>query len=409
MPWASLVSNASAAPPLARLRRYRRSRASTGAIDLSRMEPSPELLPHAELRRCMDHVLRTRKARALAYAPPEGVDVLREQIAQRLVADGMPARAEDVLVTTGSQQAIDLVARALIDPGDRFLADETTYAGALNLLSMCGAQLVGVPSDRHGPSLDWLERSITSRVKGLYLMPNHHNPTSRCIPTRRREQLVAWSQRHSVPLIEDDYAADLVLDDDAPRPPFMRTLDPDVIYVSTFSKKLIPALRVGFVVAPTTLRPTLASLKHATDLGNSALLQYTLAEFLERGYLRKHFVHVLPVYRERRDALHATLRKHLPAEISWTLPGRGVVLWLELPASLDPERVYESAARAGVLVSPSALHTTSGPAATGLRLNFCYEPTDRLVEAAKRLSRVIHELLKQRPEARKEAPAVHGV
>ena len=188
LPWSTLLTTACDGEPLRRLARFRRDTMPSGAISLSRMQPSPDLLPHVELRRCLDHVLRTMGPRALGYAPREGVLSLREQIARHLVLAGVPAVPEDVLVTTGSQQALDLIARALVEPGDRFLTDGTTYTGTLNLMSMAGAQLVGVPNDDEGPDMASLRRVARGPVKGMYLMPNCHNPTGRTISAERRRE-----------------------------------------------------------------------------------------------------------------------------------------------------------------------------------------------------------------------------
>lgn len=402
LPWASLLSSATEAEPIARIERYRRSSLPSGAVNLTRMQPSPELLPHAMLRRCLDHVLRTLGPRALGYAPREGVLALREQLARELASRGVPARPDDVLVTTGSQQALDVIARTLVDPGDRFLVDGTTYTGALHLLVMAGAQVVGVPSDDEGPDLAWLRRLSRGDVKGLYVMPNCHNPTGLSISSERRRALVAWSHEAGVPIVEDDYGADLELDGD-PAPPYLRALDSEVVYVSTFSKKLIPALRVGFVVCPPALRDPLISVKHAMDLGTSALLQHALAEFLERGYLERHYAEVLPAYRARRDVLVEALRRHLPAEITFAVPSRGVVVWLRLPPDLDPEEVHDAARRAGVVISPSTLHAV-GREHGGLRLTFCAEPPERLAEGARRLGRAI-DALRREPHRRRQRPA----
>jgi DNA-binding transcriptional MocR family regulator len=183
-----------------------------------------------------------------------------------------------------------------------------------------------------------------------------------------------------------------------------------VIYVSTFSKKLIPALRVGFLVAPTAVRERFAAMKQAMDLGTSALLQHALAEFLERGYLRAHHRVVLPEYRRRRDALHEALQHHLPDVIRWQLPSRGVVLWLSLPPELDPEELYDAARRAGVIVTPGTLNAAHGRVEGGVRLTYCHEPVERLVEGAKRLGGAVAGLLTQtRRRKSTAAPAIHGV
>ncbi len=407
LPWDALTATACDVEPLLRFDRFRRDAMPPHAINLTRMQPSDALLPHAALRRCIDHVLRSMGPRALGYAPREGVPRLREQIAAHLSRVGVPARAEDVLITTGSQQALDVVARALVNPGDRFLVDGTTYAGALNLLSVAGAQVVGVASDDHGPDMSALGFAGRGDAKGFYLMPNCHNPTGRTISAQRRRELVAWSHEAGVPLIEDDYGADLELDD-APAPPYLRGLDAEVTYVSTFSKKLIPALRVGFMIPPPAMRERFTALKHAMDLGTSALLQHALAEFLERGYLRAHYRHTLPEYRVRRDALHEALVSHMPPEVRWQLPSRGVVMWLSLPPELDPAEVYDAARRAGVIVTPGTLHAAHGRGEGGVRLTYCHEPAERLVEGAKRLGRAIATLMQTRRSVT-AAPAVFGV
>jgi GntR family transcriptional regulator/MocR family aminotransferase len=191
LPWESLVTNSPAAEPLRRYAQFARAVPAGDVVDLSRMQPSPDLLPADQLRRAIDHVLRTRGARALGYAPREGLPRLRALIAEDLTRRGVPARAEDVVITSGSQQAIDLVARMLVRPGDLFLVNHSTYGGAIDVLTAAGARLVGVPSDGEGPDLEALERLAGAGAKGLYLMPNCANPTGEVVSTRRREQLVA--------------------------------------------------------------------------------------------------------------------------------------------------------------------------------------------------------------------------
>jgi 2-aminoadipate transaminase len=411
LPWAQLVSRAAEAEPLGRYDRLTRGTSGgqgADVINLTRMQPSPDLLPDELLRRCLDHVMRSQGARMLGYAPREGVQRLRAQIAEDLARQGVPATAEDVVVTTGSQQALDLVARTLINPGDVFLVDESTYTGALNILGAAGARLVGVPSDEEGPDLAALERLERASAKGYYLMPNHNNPTGRCISAARREALVAWSHRVGVPLIEDDYAADLTLGD-APLPPALRALDGEVLHLSTFSKRLIPALRIGFVVCPPALRPRLLNLKQTTDLCTSGILQEALAEFLDRGYLRAHLSRTLPEYRRRRDALEHGLAAHLPATMRWRRPEVGVTLWLPLPAPYPPEAVFEESQRNGVLVSPSTLSGVDPHQHAGLRLVFAAESAVRLGEGARRLGRALAAVRERHGKERQRAPHAIGV
>lgn len=395
LPWEALFSQISEAEPLTRSARFHRGIIRGGLIDLAKLEPPRELLPVEHFRRCVDHVLRTKGGRALGYAPREGILSLREAIAEDLASKGIPVRVDDIVITTGSQQALDVLSRALINPGDTFLMQSTTYSGAVNIISACGGRSVGVPGDSHGPQMKVLNRLGQSRAKGLYLMPNVCNPTGVCISQSRREQLIDWSHTHGIPLIEDDYAADLELDGIEP-PPALRALDSEVIYINTFSKKLIPALRVGFMVCPEPFRQRILPLKKAMDLGTSVLLQYALAEFLDRGYMRAHLRQLIPSLCERRDALESSLKEHLPSEIKWNHTIRGPLLWLSLPSWLSPSIAFEEARRAGVLIGPGALYeANSGPVENGMRLVFSNESPERLREAGRRLGEVFHRLMDQ--------------
>jgi DNA-binding transcriptional MocR family regulator len=406
MPWSSLVSHKARPEILARAERWARRVDTRDVINLARMQPSEDLLPTELLQRCVARVLSEHGARALSYAPPEGVPRLREQLGRELTARGVPATADDVLVTSGSQQGLDLVARTLVNPGETVLVEATTYSGAIDLFTLAGARLVPLACDDEGPLPDALERVNRSDVKALYVMPTGHNPSGRTMSAERRRALVAWSRDAAIPLIEDDFVAGLSLEDRA-APPHLRALDGDVIHLSTFSKRLIPSLRVGYVVVPPALRDSLRSMKRVVDLASSAILQHALAEFIERGYLAAHMTRTTREYRARRDTLSAALRKNLPDEIQWRLPMHGIVLWLSLPKALEPDAVYEEALRQGVLVSPSSMWSVDPRLSPGLRLAFCAEPEDRLVEGARRLGKAIKTLLSRAPRRTNEtAPPV---
>lgn len=387
LPWSSLSSRAASAEIHRRAERLAVGLLERPCVDLQSMQPPRELLPVQELRRCIDHVLRHRGARVLEYAPAEGVGLLREQLALDLYRHGVPCQPDDLVVTAGSQQGLDLVVRALVDPGDTVLVDRCTYTGLLRVLGAAGAHVATVPGDGDGPDLPSLER--LSGAKLLYTMPDGQNPTGASIDRRRREQIVGWSRRAGVPVLEDDYAADLDLDG-VSMPPPLRALDGEVIYTTTYSKRLAPALRLGVVVCPPPLRARLIALKRATDLGCSALLQHGFAEFLERGYLRAHLARTLPEYRRRRDALLGALAEHLPDGVEVHTPQRGVTLWIPLPDGTDPSAVFVQAQRRGVLVMPGTLHTPQPLEPSGIRLTFCAEPPERLVEGARRLGEALH-------------------
>jgi DNA-binding transcriptional MocR family regulator len=378
--WESLVARGLRSPALARADRFALRGAGPDAIDLANQQPSPDLLPHDALRASLDAVLSD--ARALGYAPTQGVPALRAAVARDLVASGMAVDESDVVITSGSQQALDVLLRVLVDPGDAFLVEPATYPAVLHLLAFAGARLEDVRVDEHGVVVDELPKGL--RAKGLYLMPGFHNPTGVRTSGARREALVAWSRETGTPVVEDDYDADLDLDDDPPLPR-LRALDAEVCHVGTYSKKLVPALRLGYLVCPAPVRARVLQVKAALDVGTSALLQHALADLLARGVLREHLARVRAAYRARRDALETALREALPPEVTWRRPRRGLFLWIPLPGA-SPERLFEECRRRGVLVRPSPLFAVGESSAPGLRLAFCREPVERLVEGARRVA-----------------------
>lgn len=396
LPWSSLLSRAAQHEVLGRADRFARRPDQRDVINLARMQPSADLIPDELLRRAVARAFAEHGPNLMSYGTPEGLPRLREQIANDLVARAVPASADELIITSGSQQALDLVARALLNPGDAVLVEPTTYKGAIDLFSIAGARLVPVPVDAHGPDPSALERLTRPDVKALYVMPSAHNPSGRMLPAERRRALVAWSRRSGVPIIEDDYAAGLELDEQ-PAPPHLRALDGEVIHISTFSKRLAPGLRVGYILAPQSLRSALTAAKRVIDLGASLLLQHALAEFLERGYLRAHAQRTRREYRARRDALDAALRKALPRELKWHVPAHGLVLWVPLPPELDAQQLYEESLRRGVLVSASTLWSVAPNAEPGVRLGFCSESPERLTEGARRFGKALKHLLARTP------------
>jgi DNA-binding transcriptional MocR family regulator len=332
------------------------------------------------------------------------VPELRAQIARDLARRNIAVDPQDILVTTGSQQGLDLATRLLVDPGERFLVEQATYAGAINLLSAAGAQIVPVPTDEVGPDLDALDAIGKGGAKGFYLMPSCQNPTGATLPRERREALLRWSERSRVPLIEDDYGADLDLEGNG-EPIALRALSGDVLHLGSYSKRLVPALRVGYLVAPRTLVPRLVGLKHAMDLGTSALLQHVLAEFLDRGYLVAHLEHSLPEYRRRRDAVAEVLQHHLPQGVRWSWPHRGLLFWLELPPEVAAEDIHEESRKRGVLVTPGTLNSAGATVRQGVRITFCAEPVERLEEGVRRLCAATAAVMSRRSHSLSSQPS----
>lgn len=407
-PWSSLVSNVATAEPLMRLHRLSSYVSGSDYINLSRMAPSEDLIPVDLIRKSTDHVIRTHGPAVFGYGPAQGLTSLRSLIADELDNSGIPTAGEEVIITTGSQQALDLTARLLCNPGDTILMEQHSYTGAINAFTSIGATIRSVACDEDGPVISALNNIGPGEVKALYLMPSCSNPTGRTIPRERRLRLVEWSLKRNVPIIEDDYGADL---DDEAMPPAMRSLNGDIIYLGTFSKKLAPALRVGFILAPQELVTRLNALKQAMDLGTSLLQQYVLSDFIGKGYLRAHLRKIQPIYQSRRKALTASLLSNLPDGAELRIPEAGILLWLNLPGGLNSEDLFREALRHGVLVSPGSYHAVSPVASSGVRLTFCAENEERLRLGGERLCQAIKALKKQN-ETRKSnstVPSLDGV
>lgn len=405
LPWNMLISNVVNSEPLTRYEKLARQVGSGDYINLSRLHPSDDLVPHELIRKCSDFVLRQYGTDALGYGPPYGLDKLRKQIALELWQYGVPASAEEIIITTGSQQALDLVARSLINPGDTVLMEEHSYPGAINAFSAAGARMMAINIDEEGPIIASLNAALGNKPKALYLMPASSNPTGLSISAARRQELVNWSHQAGVPIIEDDYGADL---DESHGPTPIRAFDSEVLYLGTFSKKLIPALRVGFLVCPPGLGSRIVALKQGMDLGTSMILQHLLSEFIDRGYLRTHLRKIQPEYRARKEALAAALERHLPEEIDIKVPQYGVVFWINLPRQIDPDELFQEALKQGVLITPGSFHSVYPNASAGVRLTFCAEPVSRLEQGAMALGKAFKAVL-EKVEMRKTSTLTSSV
>lgn len=330
--------------------------------------PAAEFLPVESFREAVDAVLREEGGRLLAYGPSAGDSSLRPILAERMNG---PVRPEEILVTNGAQQGLDLVFRALVDPGDAVVIEEPTYTGALSVLRSIGARIISVPVGREGLDLqrfsDALERH---RPRACYLQPSFHNPTSAVMSEAKRREVLALAARWRVPIVEDDWAHDLRLDGESL--PTLHELDggKHVIYLSTFSKNLMPGLRVGWVAAPLAVQRRLVELKRVQDYGTSAVLQAALARFLAEGGMERHLERVLPAYRERRDAMLGSIEKHFPEGSSWTRPEGGLFVWATLPTGTDSSALALAARDREVLFSHGGLFHVAGDGRNSMRLTY---------------------------------------
>lgn len=365
--------------------------------------PAPEVFPVARFQEACQRVLQTQAATALQYGPTEGYRPLRELIVAHMVRYGILASVDNVLITSGSQQALDLIAKLLINRGDRILVESPTYLGALQAFDLMGAEYVSVPIDDHGMQTCDMEQALRSGPKFMYILPNFQNPGGVTLSRQRRDQLVALSDKYGIPIIEDDPYGQLRYEGEH-IPPLV-VLDRtnlardsgyrlgNVIYLSTFSKVLAPGLRVAWIVAPPDVITKLVQLKQSADLHTSTFTQMVTYEVARDGFIDEHVQVIRATYKERRDAMLAALRNYFPPEVSWTHPQGGLFLWATMPPGVDSSRLLESALRQDVAFVPGQPFYPHGDEGSHMRLNFSNAKPEMIREGIRRLSiAVAHEL-----------------
>ncbi|MGI9513003.1 MAG: PLP-dependent aminotransferase family protein [Anderseniella sp.] len=327
---------------------------------------------------------------------PQGHLPLREFICDCLKRrTGMTVTPDEVLLTTGSLQAMDLVNKALLDKGDVVLLEAANYAGTLSRLDALGVEYQGIDLDRDGMRMDALERALSDlaaagrKPKFIYTIPTIQNPTGSVMPVQRRREMLALARAYDVPIFEDDCYADLVFSGD--RPPAIHSLDEDqrVIYCGTFSKTIAPALRVGYLVAPWQFLSSVLPLK--TDAGSGALEQMVLAEYLPDNF-DDHVSHLLPMLKAKADALCEALDEHFGDCVEYERPNGGIYLWVSLPENVDTDRLYQAALAHGVEVNPGSQWTVDGSANRHrLRLCFGHPPINTIRDGIAKLANICFE------------------
>jgi GntR family transcriptional regulator/MocR family aminotransferase len=352
------------------------------------------LFPAEDFRKVLQAVMRRDGIAALDYGEPNGHGPLRETIAHILASQGLQTQAENVLITAGSQQALSLVSQLLLKTGDVIMVESPTYSGALDLFRALGFKVVGVPVDRNGMQVDVLETLLQQHhPKLIYTIPTFHNPTGTCLSSQRRLQLIILADRYNIPILEDDFVGDLRYEGRSQ--PALKALDPGgrVIYVSTFSKILMPGLRVGFLVAEGPVYDRLVHFKRVNDLATSTLIQRALEAYVTVGRYQSYLRRSCQIFRKRRDAMVSALGRHLPAGIRFDLPQGGLFIWLQLPEGLSAESLLPFAREQGVGFAPGSGFFPEGrDGGSWIRLNFVAQATDRIEEGIQRLGRAIRQL-----------------
>lgn len=364
--------------------------------------PAPEVFPVKEFAAACERVLRDNSALALQYGSTEGYRPLIEMIARHTARFGISVSTDNIMITSGSQQALDLLGKIFINRGDRILVESPTYLGAMQAWNAYGAEYVSVPSDEDGMIVDGLEQALRTGPKFIYLLPNFQNPTGATIPLERRLKIVELADRYGVPIIEDDPYGQLryegehlpsvvVLDGQ------IRSADStyrgNVIYLSTFSKLLAPGLRLAWVIAPPEVIRKLVQAKQGTDLHTATFNQVLAYEVSHGGFLDQHIRFICETYRKRRDVMLDVMEETMPAGVHWTHPLGGLFLWVTLPNGMNTTEVLKTAVDRKVAFVPGGPFHPCGGGLNTMRLNFSYCRPEVIQEGMIRLADVLRETI----------------
>ncbi len=361
-----------------------------GIVSLAGGLPSPDTFPIEAMREATARVLQDAPREALQYAASEGYAPLREWVAEHLTAQGAQVDAAQVLITTGSQQGLDLVGKVLLDAGSSVAVEAPTYLGALQAFAPYEPDVITVPCDDDGPLPDGLH--VARGARFLYALPNFQNPSGRCMSEPRRAALVSAAQALGLPLVEDNPYGELWYD--APPPPSLASRWREgTVYLGSFSKVLAPGLRLGYVVAPPVLAPKLLQAKQAADLHTPGFNQRVVHEVIRNGFLREHVPTIRARYKTHRDAMQAALVAHMPPGCRWNTPNGGMFFWVELPAGVDATALLPRAVEHGMAYVPGAPFFADHPKLNSLRLSFVTVAPDRIERGIAMLAAALKEIL----------------
>jgi 2-aminoadipate transaminase len=372
----------------------------SGVTSLALALPSAELFPLDEFRRCVDHVLRKQGRTLLQLGTTSGYRPLQEYIAAQLALAGVRVSSDEVLITNGCQQSLDLIARILVEPGEEVALENPTYPGALSMFCDADSKYISVPVGEKGIDLSVLEDVLSQRrAKLIYVVPSFQNPTGATMDIAARRRLIEIAANHRVPIVEDDIYRELRYD--GPAIPPLKALDEHgmVIYISSFSKVGFPGLRVGWIAAPRVVLEHLNRAKQRSDLHASLLSQAAIFEFAKRGLVSKHIKRVKKAYAARRDAMLEALERYFPADATWSRPEGGMSVWVRLPESINTSQLLVQAVESGVtFVSGDHFYSSSAPQCM-MRLSFTMATPHAIEQAVKTLGSMIKtKLLRNKKE-----------
>ncbi|GCE50929.1 2-aminoadipate transaminase [Thermosporothrix hazakensis] len=375
-----------------------------GTISLAGGLPASDIFPVQQVAEATQRILKNNPAQALQYGTTEGYTPLRELIIERMRQKGIHATVDNILIVSGSQQGLDLIAKILVDPNDRLLVEEPTYMGALQAFNPYEPRYIAVRSDDQGIVTEELEAALQQGPKCLYALPNFQNPSGVTYTLERRQQLVELAGRYNVTILEDDPYSELrfegehlpsllALEQQRVQQPPERPYAGNVIQFNTFSKILTPGLRLGWVVAPAEVIRMLVLAKQGTDLHTSTFNQLVAYELMRDGFLESHIPLIRETYRQRCNAMLDALERYFPEGVRWTRPQGGMFLWVTLPEHIDAAQLLSRALEYKIAFVPGAAFHPCGGGQNTMRLSFSSSSPEQIDEGIKRLGSLLKDTL----------------
>ena len=363
-------------------------------VSLAGGMPNLSAIPMGVMASLVEKLISENGQEALQYGSGQGHPKLREQICDVMALEGIRANPDDILVTTGSQQALDLISRIFIDPGDVVLVEAPSYVGALGTFAQYEARVVHVEMDQSGLSPEALRNAIKTlryqglRIKFLYLIPNYQNPTGVTMPSERRTEILEICREEKIFVVEDNPYG--LLGFDRPAPNAMRAQDSEnVIYLGSFSKTIVPGFRIGWALVPQALREKLVIASESSILCPSNFSQLAISSYLADQPWRDQIASFVELYRARRDAMLESLDQYFPKSATWTRPGGGFYVWVTLPPEIDTKALMPKAIVAKVAYVPGSAFYADGLGSWSMRLSYCHPTPERIREGVKALGHLL--------------------
>ena len=370
-------------------------------VSLAGGMPNLSALPMEMMASVVEKLIRENGQEALQYGSGQGHPKLREQICDVMALEGIKAHPDDVIVTTGSQQALDLISRIFLDPGDVVLAEAPSYVGALGTFHQYEAQVVHVGMDNDGLIPEALRQAIKTtraagrKIKFLYLIPNYQNPAGVLLPADRRTEILEICRTEKIFVIEDNPYG--LLGFEKPSPNAMRAEDSEnVVYLGSFSKTIAPGFRVGWALVPQALKEKLVIASESSILCPSNFAQLSISSYLSDQPWRDQIASFCDLYRVRRDAMLESLTEHFPSNATWTKPEGGFYVWVTLPPEIDTKAMMPKAIVAKVAYVPGTAFFADGFGSWSMRLSYCYPTPERIREGIKALGGVVKQEMSRR-------------